>query len=84
MRMWWEAFTSALCELIIVVKGIFLCVALPLQEQNHCDTNGFKQEVKCVVKANNGTHRNHHYVTFKACPHEPSDFTNFLRFQVCF
>ena len=54
-----------------------------MQDQSYCDTNGFKQEVKCILRGTNGTLRSDHYITFQTCPNDAGDFANFLRFEVC-
>ena len=53
-----------------------------VQDQSYCDTNGFKQEVKCILRGTNGTIRSDYYVTFQTCPNDSGDFANFLRFEV--
>ena len=70
---------------------ILLCSnAVGAQHQSYCSTNGFKQEVKCVVggtsagnsSSSEGLDPSTSYITFQSCQLVPGDFMSFVRFEV--
>ena len=70
-----------MCAIVIGFCSLVYSYAVP-QDQTYCSNNGFKQEVKCVIKGVNWTDPSSYYMTFQSCPVEPGDFTNFVKFEV--